>query len=137
MTNGKYKIREILGDWALDIPFPGSVFTIFFNSRVNAELVKKILIHEDEHPNEAVPFNPCTYTLVHIDREKWGPCGELCRNNCMTCDHNADELFGDADYCKDCHGCSKWESSVHKFCELCRRPKTPEAWDELEKRMRG
>ena len=77
------------------------------------------------------------YTAKRINREKWEPCGELCRNNCMTCDHNADELFGDADYCKDCHGCSKWESSVHKFCERCGRPKTPEAWDELEKRMRG
>lgn len=56
MTNEKYRIREICGDWALDIPFPGSVVTIFFNSRTNAELVKKILIHEDAHPGEAVPF---------------------------------------------------------------------------------
>lgn len=55
-TNEKYRIREICGDWALDIPFPGSVVTIFFNSRANAELVKKILIHEDAHPGEAVPF---------------------------------------------------------------------------------
>ena len=56
MTNEKYNIREICGDWALDIPFPGSVVTIFFNSRSNAELVKAILIHEDAHPGEAVPF---------------------------------------------------------------------------------
>lgn len=77
------------------------------------------------------------YPPAHIDREAWEPCGELCRNNCMTCDHNADELFGDADYCKDCHRYSKWESSVHKYCECCGRPKTPEAWAELEKRLMG
>ena len=77
------------------------------------------------------------YPLARIDREAWEPCRETCRNTCMTCDHNADEVFGDADYCKDCHRYSKWESSVRKFCEHCGRPKTPEAWDELEKRLRG
>lgn len=77
------------------------------------------------------------YPTAHIDREAWEPCGETCRNTCMTCGHNADELFGDADYCKDCHRYSKWESTGHKYCERCGRPKTPGAWDELEKRLRG
>lgn len=77
------------------------------------------------------------YPTAHIDREAWEPCGEMCRNNCATCDHNADEVFGDADYCKDCHRYSKWESSIHKYCERCGRPRTPEAWAELEKRLRG
>ena len=77
------------------------------------------------------------YPPAHIDREAWEPCGETCRNTCMTCGHNADELFGDADYCKDCHRYSKWESTGHKYCERCGRPKTPGAWDELEKRLRG
>lgn len=72
---------------------------------------------------------------AHIDWEAWEPCGEMCRNNCATCNHNADELFGDADYCKDCHRYSKWESSIHKYCERCGRPRTPEARAELEKRM--
>lgn len=83
-----------------------------------------------------VEFNLYSYPPAHIDQEAWDPCGELCRNNCMTCDHNADELFGDEDYCKDCHRYSKWESSVHKYCERCGRPKTPDAWAELEKRLR-
>lgn len=77
------------------------------------------------------------YQPAHIDREMWEPCGEMCRNNCATCDHNADELFGDADYCKDCHRYSKWESSIHKYCERCGRPRTPEALAELENRLRG
>lgn len=77
------------------------------------------------------------YPPAHIDLEAWEPCGEMCRNNCATCDHNADELFGDADYCKDCHRYSKWESSIHKYCERCDRPRTPEARAMLEKRLRG
>lgn len=81
-------------------------------------------------------FVAYAYPPAHIDREAWEPCGETCRNTCMTCDHNADELFGDADYCKDCHRYSKWQSTVHKYCERCGRPKMPEAWAELEKRLR-
>ena len=77
------------------------------------------------------------YPPARIDREAWVPCGEACRNTCMTCDHNADELFGDADYCKDCHRYSKWQSTAHKYCERCGRPKTPKAWAEREKRLRG
>lgn len=77
------------------------------------------------------------YPPAHIDLEAWEPCGETCRNNCATCEHNADELFSDADYCKDCHRYSKWESSIHKYCERCGRPRTPEARAMLEKRLRG
>ena len=55
MTN-EYKIREICGDWGLDIPRPDLIGVLIFNSRSNAELVKAILEWEDAHPNEAVPF---------------------------------------------------------------------------------
>lgn len=57
MTN-KYKIREICGDWGLDIPRPDLTGVLIFNSRSNAELVKAILEWEDANPNKAVPFNP-------------------------------------------------------------------------------
>ena len=53
----EYKIREICGDWALDIPRPDLAGVLIFNSRVNADLVKAILEHEDAHPNQAVPFH--------------------------------------------------------------------------------
>ena len=78
-------------------------------------------------------FNPALNNLSTLGQLQlaWKPCGEMCRNNCMNCDHNTDELFGDADYCKDCHNYSKWESSVHKYCERCGRPRTEEAWVEL------
>ena len=53
----EYRIREICGDWALDIPRPDLTGVLIFNSRVNAEWVKAILEHEDAHPNQAVPFH--------------------------------------------------------------------------------
>lgn len=44
MSEKELKIREVCGDYALDIPFAdGSVNTIYFNSKQNAETVKHII----------------------------------------------------------------------------------------------
>ena len=44
MIEKELKIREVSGDYALDIPFAdGSVNTIYFNSKRNAETVKHII----------------------------------------------------------------------------------------------
>ena len=56
MARDKYEIREICGDWTLDIHWGVDTITLFFNSRNNAELVKSILEWEDAHPNAAVPY---------------------------------------------------------------------------------
>ena len=56
-----YVIKEIAGDWALDIPLSddgGAKVTLYFKSRNNAELVRDVLIWEDAHPNEAKPYDP-------------------------------------------------------------------------------
>lgn len=58
MATHKYNIREICGDWALDIHWGKETITLFFNSRNNADLVKDILEWEDAHPNEAAPYKP-------------------------------------------------------------------------------
>ena len=58
MTENKYRIREICGDWALDIHWGKETIVLFFNSRNNAELVKAVLEWEDAHPNRAVPYSP-------------------------------------------------------------------------------
>lgn len=48
------KIREVSGDYALDIPFAdGSVNTIYFNSKRNAETVKHIIEVDGSKPNHA------------------------------------------------------------------------------------
>lgn len=58
MENSKYNIREICGDWALDIQWGKETIVLIFNSRNNAEFVKKILEWEDMHPNQAAPYVP-------------------------------------------------------------------------------
>ena len=58
MAMDKYKIREICGDWALDIKMGETTVALYFNSRNNAEMVKAILEWEDAHPNKAVPYKP-------------------------------------------------------------------------------
>ena len=52
----KYRIHEIGGDWALDVPLGEAGITLYFNSQANANLVKAILKWEDAHPNEAAPY---------------------------------------------------------------------------------
>jgi hypothetical protein len=48
------EIRDFCGDYALDIPMgEGCVHTIFFNSRRNAETVKRIMEVDDSIPNAA------------------------------------------------------------------------------------
>ena len=54
MIEKELKIRDICGDYALDIPFAdGSVNTIYFNSKRNAETVKRIIEVDGSKPNEA------------------------------------------------------------------------------------
>ena len=51
----KYKIRECTDGWTLDIPFPNEVVSIFFQSKLNANLVKSILEWENAHQDHAIP----------------------------------------------------------------------------------
>jgi hypothetical protein len=54
MMDNKLKIREVCGDYALDIPFAdGSVNTTYFNSKRNAETVKHIIEVDGSKLNEA------------------------------------------------------------------------------------
>ncbi|WP_176790569.1 MULTISPECIES: hypothetical protein [Ruminococcus] len=58
----KLKIREICGDYALDIPdYNGSNFTLYFNSKKNAENVKRIIEVDGSKSNNA--------TVCEIDKE--------------------------------------------------------------------
>lgn len=47
-------IREVCGDWALDIDFSSyTTMTIYFNSRTNAESVRRIIEIDASMPNAA------------------------------------------------------------------------------------
>ncbi len=48
------EIREICGDYALDVEYSKEfTFTMFFNSRRNAETVKRVIEVDDSVPNVA------------------------------------------------------------------------------------
>lgn len=72
-------IREFMGDYALDIPMGDrSVYTIYFNSRRNAETVKRIMEVDDSIPNaatvcdmvEVVRCKDCAFARMVIVNDK-------------------------------------------------------------------
>ena len=81
------------------------------------------------------------YPPARIDREKWEPC-ELCRRK-----GEQDPCYENQCFRKNAHQCNyicdkflRWrEVDIRlrnsKFCPRCGRPLTPEAWEELEKRL--
>ena len=71
------------------------------------------------------------YQPAHIDQEAWEPC-ECCKD--------AHEIHGWAlsvQKSKDGTRCMTNFEGAFKHCPECGRPLTPEAWAELEKRLRG
>lgn len=68
--DNKLKIRDFCGDYALDIPFAdGSVNTIYFNSKRNAETVKHIIEVDGSNPNNA--------TVCEMEEVKYSEIGRL------------------------------------------------------------
>lgn len=47
------EIRDMCGDYVLDIQYPKETITLYFNSRQNALNVKKIIEIDDSVPNVA------------------------------------------------------------------------------------
>ena len=83
------EIREICGDWAFDIVYnDGETFMLLFNSRRNAETVKRCLEVDDSIPNAATPVDfvevvrckDCKYFNGKIDVlcERCGDIDEPC-----------------------------------------------------------
>jgi hypothetical protein len=85
----KCKVREICGDWALDMQnFNDSVITIYFNSMQNALNVKRILEVDASIPNaatvcdmqEVVRCKDCRLAKESSEFDGW----YFCKNNQMT-----------------------------------------------------
>lgn len=52
------EIRDFLGDYAFDVEYSrDNKFTMFFNSRRNAEIVKRCIEVDDSVPNAATPVD--------------------------------------------------------------------------------
>lgn len=95
-----YEIREFLGDYALDIPIDDrSVQTIFFNSRRNAETVKRIMEVDDSISNAATVCD-----MVEVVR-----CKDCIKRNTANC-----AMWFN---CIKCGGQWSWESD-NGFCNF-------------------
>ena len=76
-----------------------------------------------------------------IDREAWEPCewcGEWIGGDCRPKEQDVGyKLY--AGYCKQVAADDFYEDETEElnYCPICGRPMTPEAWAELEKRLRG
>lgn len=102
--DNKLKIRDFCGDYALDIPFAdGSVNTIYFNSKRNAETVKHIIEVDGSKSNEATVCD-----MQEIKHRKWVLTGSAlgyteyhCSecNNYLFLDSKDDELYPYCPYC--------------------------------------
>lgn len=103
MIEKELKIRDFCGDYALDIPdYNGSNFTLYFNSKRNAENVKRIIETDGSKPNEATVCD-----MQEIKHGKWkydsgdvGYANYLCSEcgNFLTFDEGFD-LYPYCPYC--------------------------------------
>lgn len=71
---------------------------------------------------------------AHIDWKAWEPC-----ESCISCENCKNSNVGE--FCNPCFRCLQSDKkdgfSPVGFCRKCGRPLTDDAWDELEKRLRG
>lgn len=74
------------------------------------------------------------YPLAHIDREAWEPC-EWCGSVGGKPDNWVCSLEDDNGYTVTNN--HMVVCATANYCPVCGRPLTPEAWTELEKRLRG
>lgn len=100
------EIREICGDWAFDIIYNnGETFVLFFNSRRNAETVKRCLEVDDSVPNAATPVD-----FVEVVRCKDCAYFDKGAGECGTCG-DIDEPCG---YCRYCGCCTNDNGYCHR-----------------------
>ena len=80
----KTELREICGDWALDIYISSGKerTTIFLNSRQNAQNIKRILEVDDSVKNHATVCD--MKEIVRCSKCKWSHAHPCCRNGMKT-----------------------------------------------------
>ena len=88
------EIRDICGDYAFDVEYSeNNKFTMFFNSRRNAETVKRCVEVDDSVPNaatvvdfvEVVRCKDCKYSYFVKSCSKYE-----CRKGCGTLKYSTD-----------------------------------------------
>lgn len=82
----------------------------------------------------AAAENETTTQPAHINREAWEPCG-ACKDGKITIHVPG---FRAMAVCNQHMDHEAFDLTLRlNFCPWCGRPLTPEAWSELEKRVRG
>ena len=103
------EIREICGDYALDVEYSKDfTFTMFFNSRRNAETVKRCIEVDDSVPNVATAVD-----FVEVVRCKDCKYAEHCYGDVFDC-RCPHTPFATDEYSIPCNGndyCSYGERS--------------------------
>lgn len=81
------EIRDFCGDYAFDVEYSAdNEFTMFFNSRRNAETVKRCIEVDDSVPNVATAVD-----FVEVVR-----CKDCIYNSNGSCTHS--EIYDDTNY---------------------------------------
>lgn len=104
-------IREVCGDYAIDIKWGHDEYTLFFNSRRNAETVKKCIEVDDSIPNVATAVD--FVEVVHCKDCKYGSeykIGSTVRYRCLG---RWDDSIGRIVDVKPTDFCSYWEKRKH------------------------
>lgn len=80
-----------------------------------------------EYDIESRGMDVYAYQPAHIDRELWEPCDQC--KSCESC-YKLDSF-----HCFECKEMSEFVPDS-SFCGKCGRPRTLEAWKQMEKRLR-
>lgn len=98
------KIRDVCGYYALDIPnYNGSNFSLFFNSKKNAENVKHIIEMDESKPNEVTVCD-----MQEIKHGKWISGGNALGYTEYSCSNCSNYIFFDS---KD--------NELYPYCPYC------------------
>lgn len=101
------------------------------NGRLKEKVHQTRWVPMEERPPEEI--GNYVYPLAHIDREAWKSC-KAC-TGCASCRHSLASGSDSKSACFWCDNHNKYKP--RSFCPECGRPLTEEAWEELEKRVRG
>lgn len=138
------QLRGMRGKWVW-IESPDRNLTVSGWAYVGKDYVFTYWEYEEDKLVGRIVYNICdygawlayTYPPVHIDREAWtAEWRELHGDKMVGLDDCGEDVYRHYHY-SVCTSCGKGTAVKSNFCPSCGRAMTPEAWAELEKRLRG
>ena len=100
------------------------------------------ILAESKRQNEVMRDNPSTFWVSHqmADGVKNAETRIAALNLALSAlrpvsREQVERLWPGCDRCKAADTAIAWERWGHQYCSQCGRPLTPEAWEELRKRL--